>query len=300
MHRFHSLSRTRLALTSILALSMLFSAGLLFVLVVPADAAATQVPLGGAGRFAVLAGSGITNTGPTTVHGDIGSYPTTSITGRSSMTIDGTDQAGDAVTQNAKNALTSAYNTAASEGPTSPIAANLGGRTLVAGVYNSGSSIGLTGTLTLNGAGNSNSVFVFQAGSTLTTASASRVILENGAQACNVFWQVTSSATLGTGSSFVGSILALQSITVTTGTTISGRVLARNGAVTLDSDTILRPSCKSSTHPTTTTTTTTTAHPTTTVASAKPGHHHHHHHHHGPPPGHSRPPSGSTPPGFTG
>ena len=97
--------------------------------------------------------------------------------------------------------------------------------------------------MTLNGGGNPNALFVFQAGSTLITASASSVNLINGAQACNVFWQVGSSATLGTGSTFRGTILALTSITVTTGTTINGRVLARNGAVTLDTDTITKPTC---------------------------------------------------------
>jgi hypothetical protein len=125
------------------------------------------------------------------------------------------------------------------------VAADLAGLTLAPGIYNSASSLGLTKQLTLNGGGNPNALFVFQAGSTLTTASGSSVVLTNGAQACNVFWQVGSSATLGTGSTFRGSILALTSITVTTGTTIDGRVLARNGAVTLDTDTITKPTCAS-------------------------------------------------------
>jgi hypothetical protein len=201
------------------------------------------VPLGTAKSFAVLAGSGITNTGATTVTGDLGTYPTTSMTGVGSLTVIGTNHAGDAVTQQAKTDLVTAYNTAAGEGPTSPITADLGGQTLSPGVYNSGSSIGLTGTLTLDAHGKSDATFVFQAGSTLKTASASRVKLVNGALGCNVYWQVGSSATLGTGSTFRGSILALQSITVTTGTTVFGRVLARNGAVTLDTDTIHRTSC---------------------------------------------------------
>ena len=127
--------------------------------------------------------------------------------------------------------------------PTEAIAGDIGGRTLPPGVYRSASSIGLTGALTLDGHGDPIAVFVFQAGSTLTTASASQVMLVNGARSCNVFWQVGSSATLGTASTFRGNILALTSITVTTGVTIDGRVLARNGAVTLDSDTITRSSC---------------------------------------------------------
>src|SRR5579864_7251562 len=225
------------------ALCGLFVLGLLLTLVSGAAAAAVSVPLGTADSFAILAGSGITNTGPTTVNGDVGTYPTTSITGGASLTVTGTNHGGDAVTQGAKTDLVTAYNAAAGEGPTSPIVADLAGQTLTAGVYNSASSIGLTGVLTLNGGGNPNAVFVFQAGSTLTTASASSIVLINGAQSCNVYWQIGSSATLGTGSTFRGTILAMTSITVTTGVTIDGRVLARNGAVTLDTDTITRSSC---------------------------------------------------------
>jgi len=240
-----------------------------------AHAAVSAVGLGTASSFAVLAGAGITNTGPTTVTGDLGTFPTTSITGAASVTINGTNNAGNGVTQGAKGNLLTAYNTAAGEGPTTPIVADLGGQTLVAGVYNSASSIGLTGTLTLDGAGNPNAVFVFQAGSTLTTASASAVNLINSAQACNVFWQIGSSATLGTGSSFTGTIMALTDITVTTGVHIDGRVLARNGAVTLDTDVITRSVCAAAatTTPTTSTTATTTAVPTvskTPTATVKP------------------------------
>ena len=210
---------------------------------VSAEAAQAPVGLGTAGSFAVLAGAGITNTGPTTVNGNIGTFPTTSITGAGSMTVNGTNEGGNSLTQGAKSDLVTGYNTAAGEGPTTAVAADLGGQTLTPGIYNSASSLGLTGALTLNAGGDPNALFVFQAGSTLTTASASSVSLINGAQACNVFWQVGSSATLGTGSSFRGTILALQSITVTTGTTIVGRALARNGAVTLDTDTITVPGC---------------------------------------------------------
>ena len=208
-----------------------------------AQAAPTAVLLGAADSFVVLAGAGITNTGPTTLNGDIGTYPTTSISGDSSMTINGANHVGNAVTQNAKSDLVTAYNNAAGQGPPSPIAVDLGGQTLTSGVYNSASSIGLTGALTLNAQGDPDAVFVFQAGSTLTTATASSVVLANGAQACNVYWQIGSSATLGTATAFRGTILALTDITLTTGATVEGRVLARNGAVTLDTNTITRPTC---------------------------------------------------------
>ncbi|HVB05237.1 MAG TPA: ice-binding family protein [Acidimicrobiales bacterium] len=220
----------------------------------PAGAAAVSVPLGTAESFGVLAGAGMTNTGPTTINGDVGTYPTTTETGTGSLTVNGTNHAGDAVTQQAKTDLVTAYGNAARQGPTSPVTADLGGQALTAGVYNSASSLGLTGTLTLNGQGNAGAVFVFQAGSTLTTASASQVVLINGAQSCNVFWQIGSSATLGTSSKFVGTVLALQSITVTTSVTVDGRVLARNGAVTLDSDTITASRCAAATATTVTTT----------------------------------------------
>src|SRR5579872_4881598 len=132
------------------ALVAAFAAAMLVTLVPCAAAAAHDVPLGTASQFAVLAGSGITNTGPTTVTGDLGTYPTTTMTGTGSLTVNGTNHDGDAVTQQAKTDLVTAYNTAAGEGPTSPITADLGGQALKPGVYNSGSSIGLTGSLTLD------------------------------------------------------------------------------------------------------------------------------------------------------
>jgi Ice-binding-like len=201
------------------------------------------LPFGASASFAVLAGSGVTNTGPSVLTGDLGSFPTPAITGLATLTLSGVAQGAGAVTQQAKTDLVAAYDAAAGKAAGTTIAADIGGRTLQPGVYRSASSIGLTGTVTLDGQGDPNAVFVFQAGSTLTTASASQVVLANGARACNVFWQVGSSATLGTGSTFRGSIIALTSVTVTTGVTIAGRVLARNGAVTLDSDTITRPDC---------------------------------------------------------
>jgi hypothetical protein len=143
------------------------------------------------------------------------------------------------------------------------VATELGGQTLNAGVYNSADgTFQITGTLTLDAEGNPNAVFIFQAASTLITASGSSVNLINGANACNVFWQVGSSATLGTNSTFRGTILALATITVTTGVTIDGRALARNGAVTLDTDVITRATC--TTPETTGTTVTSSVNPSDT------------------------------------
>ncbi|KAK3376363.1 hypothetical protein B0T24DRAFT_525785, partial [Lasiosphaeria ovina] len=193
------------------------------------------IDLGTALSFAVLAGSSVTNTGPSIITGDLGVSPGTAITGFPPGSVIGELHSADAVASQAQSDLVTAYNVAAGL-PSTPLTGDLGGRTLVAGFYSFDSSAGLTGTLTLDAQGNPDSVWVFQIGSTLTTASNSDVLLVNGASACNVFWQVGSSATLGTGTSFVGSILALTSITVTTGATNNGGLYARNGAVTLDNN----------------------------------------------------------------
>ena len=219
---------------------------------VGAEAAQPPVGLGAAGSFAVLAGSGITNTGATTVTGDMGTFPTPAETGFGSVTLAGTNHDGDAATQQAKSDLTTGYDMAAGSGPATAVATELGGQTLTPGVYNS-PTLGITGTLTLNTLGNPDAVFIFQASSTLVTASASAVTVLNGGTACNVFWQIGSSATLGTDSHLVGSILAETSITATTGATIAGRLLAQNGAVTLDHNTITSPTCALTTSSTTTT-----------------------------------------------
>jgi len=218
------------------------SAGLLVGLASAAQAA-TMIGLGTASSFVVLAGDGVTNTGPTTLNGDIGTYPTTSITGAGSLTVNGTNHAGDGVTQGAKTDLVTAYDTAAGEASNVTISADLAGQTLTGGVYTSASSMGLSGALTLDASGNPDAVFVFQVGSMLTIASGAQVLLIGGAQACNVFWQVGSSATLGTGAAFRGTVLALTSITLDTGATVEGNMLARNGAVTLDTNVITAPVC---------------------------------------------------------
>ena len=214
----------------------------LFLPTVEASAAQAPIGLGTAGSFSVLAGSGITNTGATTVTGDVGTFPTPSETGFGTMTLRGVDHAGDAVTQQAKTDLTTAYNQAAAASPPTSVPTELGGRTLPPGVY-SGATLGITGTLKLDTLGDPNAVFVFQTASTLITAAGSAVTVINGGTACNVFWQVSSSATLGTSSRMIGTVLALTSITATTGATIDGRLLARNGAVTLDHNTITGRSC---------------------------------------------------------
>jgi hypothetical protein len=232
-----------------------------------ASAAQAPVGLGTAGQFAVLAGSGVTNTGATTVTGDIGSYPTPTETGFGSITLSGTNQAGDSVTQQAKTDLLTAYNDAGGRTPVTNVPVELGGTTLVAGVYTS-PTLGLTGTLTLDAHNDPDAEFIFQAGSTLITASNSRVLLLNGANACNVVWQVGSSATFNTGSQFVGEVLAETSITADTSAIFLGRLLAQNGAVTLDNNTITKASCASASPTTTTSTTSSTTTSTSTTSTS--------------------------------
>ena len=211
-----------------------------------ANAANPPVGLGTAATYSVLAGTpSITNTGNTTIDRDVGIHPADSITGFPPGIIGGTVHAGDAVALQAKSDLTVAYLDA--QGRSAPLGnrfATLSGRTLVGGVYNAnGATLDLTGTLTLNGQNDPNSVWIFQATSDLVTASTSSVVFINGGSPCNVFWQVTSSATLGSGSHFVGTILALDSITLANGVTVNGRALARNGLVSLINDTFITSTC---------------------------------------------------------
>ena len=200
--------------------TVLVSAGL-FALAGSAQAQ-TAPTLGTAGSFAVLGSSGVTNTGPTVVSGDLGSAPNPAITGFPPGTVvNGTIHANDGVATQARSDSTTAYDTLAGQ----PCDVNLsgqdlGGLTLTSGVYCFDSSAQLTGTLTLDAQGDPNAVFIFQIGSTLTTASNSSVALINGADACNVFWQIGSSATLGTGTNFVGTVIANISITANTGATV--------------------------------------------------------------------------------
>lgn len=209
-----------------------------------AASAAAAPSLGTAESFAVLGGSTVTNTGPTMVTGDLGVWPGTAITGFGPGVVTGVIHANDPVALQAQADLTIAYNSLAGM----PCDANLtgqdlGGLTLAPGVYCFNSSAQLTGTLTLDAQGDPEAVFIFQIGSTLTTATGSMVQVINGGQNCNAFWQVGSSATLGTATAFVGDILALASITLTTNTTLSGRALARTGAVTMDTNAVSAAFC---------------------------------------------------------
>jgi len=201
------------------------------------------VALGSAASFAVVAGATVTNTGATTVTGDLGVSPGTAVTGFPPGTVVGAIHAGDPAAAGAIADLTIAYNDAAGRTlcPVS-VSGNLGGLTLTPGLYKSTSSLEISsGDLTLDAQGNASAVFIFQMASTLTTTPGRQVILAGGAKASNVLWQVGSSATLGTYSVFIGTIMADQSISLNTGATLDGRAMARIGAVTLDTNTVTRP-----------------------------------------------------------
>lgn len=224
--------------------AVLAACTVLAVLFAPAylvSAAQTPVDLGTADSFAVLAGSTITNTGiGTVVTGNVGLHPGSAVVAFPPGTLNGVLHVNDGVAIQAKNDLVTAYNDAAGRLPVTTVATELGGTTLGPGVYDSAAgTFGITGTLILDGQGDTNAVFIFKMASTLDTAANNSIVsLINGAQACNVFWQVGSSATLGTNTMFVGTILAMESITVTTGATVEGRLLARTGAVTMDTNNI--------------------------------------------------------------
>jgi hypothetical protein len=207
--------------------------------------ATATVGLGSAASFSVLAGSTVTNTGPTTMFGDLGLYPGTSVTGEPRVL--GQTHVDDQVAIEAKNALATAYTSAESRPPSGSAGTDLAGQSFSPGVYDASKSLLLSsGSVTLNAEGDPNAVFIFQIGSTLITGSNTTVSLINGAQACNVFWQVGSSATLGSGTHFVGTIMAAASITANTAATIHGRLLAQTAAVTLEDNTITNSDCASS------------------------------------------------------
>jgi len=211
----------------------------LVILIWPATAlAATNPGLGTAGHFAVLAGTTVTNTGPTWITGQLGVSPGSAVTGFPPGKS-GVQHKADAVALNAKTNLTAAYTNAAAQpcpGTNNFAGVNLGGKSLVPGVYCQTTAPALTGTLTLNGSG----IYIFQIGSTLVTHSGAVVRLIGGAQPCQVFWVVGSSATIATSTTFVGNVMALTSIAMQTGATLNGRALARNGAVTLDTNRIIQ------------------------------------------------------------
>ncbi len=240
---------------------------------------ATSPGLGAAQSFAVMAAAGVTNTGPTTVNGDLGTHPTAAVTGffgttsnEGPGTVTGQIHQANGTALSARTAVTSAYNNAFGQPTNFAVGTELGGTTLVPGVYASG-TFGITagaGALTLNGS--ATDVWIFKAGSTLITSASSTVLLTGGAQACNVFWQIGSSATLGASSTFQGTILANTSISVGNSATIVGRLLAGavadTGAVTLDNDTIAISLCAIPPVPPTATPAPPTATPTATLVPA--------------------------------
>jgi hypothetical protein len=229
------------AIVAIALVAVALGAG--YILLSQSGCSQGGVALGSAASFAVLAGSTVTNTGSSTVTGDVGVSPGTAVTGFPPGTVVGTTHVADTAAAAGIADLTTAYNDAAGRTlcPVS-VAGNLGGQTLTPGLYKSTSSLQITsGDLTLDARGNANAVFIFQMASSLTTTDDREVILTGGARASNVFWQVGSSATLGTNSTFFGTIMADQSVSLSTGATLQGRAMARIGGVTLDANTVTRP-----------------------------------------------------------
>lgn len=209
-----------------------------------ASAAELPVPLGAAANFAVLAGTTITSTGLSMVNGDIGVSPGTAVTGFPPGQLNGSLHANDAAAVAGQSDLAIAYNDAVSRTTTAVVSDQLGGTTKTTGVYESvAGTFDITGDLTLDAQGDPNAVFIFKTTTTLITGASSMVNLANGAQACNVFWQVGSSATLGANSTLRGNLLAFTSITVGAALAVDGRTLAINGAVTMDTATITRSTC---------------------------------------------------------
>jgi LPXTG-motif cell wall-anchored protein len=235
----------------------------------PAHADPVDVGLGTVGSYSVLGAETVTNTGPSTISSDLGVSPGTAITGFPPGVVGGNTHATDAAAAQAQSDLGIAYDNAAGQATTASVSGDLVGQTLIAGVYTSSGPLGLSGTVTLDGANNPDSVFIFQVASTLITATSSRVATIRGAQACHIFWQVGSSATLGTASTFQGTVMALASVTVTTSVHVKGRALAQTGAVTLDNDVFIDPSCNNDTDITPPTASTTTL--TSTTATTPTG-----------------------------
>lgn len=202
-----------------------------------------MVTLSGSTNFAILAGSAISSTGATTITGDLGLSPGSSVGGFPPGILTGTQHVNDPIANQAKLDLTAAYNDAAGRTSTDivTLSGNVGGLTLTPGLYKSTSSLAISsGDLTFDAKGNSSAVFIIQIASTLTTTSGRKVFLKGGALASNIFWQVGSSATFGTTSSMKGTVMAMQSITFNTGATLDGKGLARIGAVVMAGNTIVR------------------------------------------------------------
>ncbi len=204
----------------------------------------TGVPLGTAASFAVLASSTVTNSGPTIVSGNLGVSPGTAVTGfgpGNGQVVNGSIHAADPTAAQAQLDLTTAFNNAAGRINPTALPADIGGTVITPGVYNAPVSLAITGNVTLDGQNDPTSVFIFQIPTTLTTSTNSSVTLINQANACNIFWQVGSSATLLTASIFNGTVLAQASVSLGTGVVVNGRVLAQTGAVTLLSNRVTSP-----------------------------------------------------------
>jgi hypothetical protein len=227
-------STAGVGVASIAAMSLLFAGS--------ASAATAPVNLGSDSSFSVLAGSTVTNTGPTTMSGGLGLDPGTSVTGAPQVL--GATHIDDGVAIAAQNDLVTGFNDAASRPHTVLASADLSGQAFTPGVYETPSSLLFSaGAVTLNAQGDPNAVFIFQVGSSITTSSATTVLLTNGAQPCNVFWQVGASVTLGSNSTFAGTVMAQTTITANTGANLDGRLLAQTGAVNLDTNTITTSAC---------------------------------------------------------
>ncbi len=259
-----SLRRSGIALLTVALASVLT-----FAFSSPANAAiVAKVPLGTAGAYSVLAGQGVTNVGNSTMHQNLGTSPNPAITGFPPGLVIAPGVVDNGNAAQAQLDLTNAYDNAHLRPTlTGTTGADLSGVQLVGGVYAATAKgpLSLTGTLTLNGQGDPNTVWIFQTNSSLTTGSGSVVSLINGAQECNVYWQVLSTAVLGSGSTFVGNILALTSINMQAAVTVHGRALARNGSVTLINDHFTNPTCATSLTPPTTTA------PVTPTTAVSPG-----------------------------
>jgi Ice-binding-like len=232
-------------------LAGIVAAGALALFAIPATALAAPVNLATAEPFVVLAGTTVTNTGPSVLNGDLGVAPGTAVTGFGlPAVVNGATHEADAVAAQAQSDLTNAY-TVASEQPVAPAddlsGTNLGNRILGPGAYRYTAAALMTGALTLDAEGDPNAQFVFEIGSELTTESASSVLLINGASPCNVYWQVGSSADIGTTTTFVGNLMALTSISLKNGATVVGRMLARNGQVSLINNVLTKPLCATGT-----------------------------------------------------
>ena len=237
-------------INSVRSFSAIGALSLLAIILYPTttSAAGPTIRPGTTASFAVLAATTITNTGPTTINGsaggDVGLSPGTSFTGSSTMTISGVQHITDATANTAQTDLVTAFNDISAPVATVRATPELASQTVTPGTYSTtAGTFTNTGDLVLDAQGDASAVFIFQAASTLITSVGSKMTLANGAQACNVYWKVGSSATLGTNSTFIGKIMALTTITAESGASIQGQLLARTGAVNLNANTVTNSSC---------------------------------------------------------